>query len=315
MSRIGLIGLGLMGHGIARNLIVKGHELRVLAHRKRHVIDELVEMGAREATRPAELAAGVDFVITCVPTSRDVEGLVYGDDGLLMGARPGMFHIDTSTADPSSTARIAADYAARGVVFVDAPLARTPKEAHEGRLNVMVGATDSDFDRVMPVLKCFAENVFHVGGTGMGHKVKLINNFIVMGNAAIAAEAAAAAKSTGVDPNALFKVASSGGANSVMLQIIKSYLVDKNEDSMQFSVRNARKDLQYFSAMMADVHAPGLLAPAVLQTLNLAGALGYENQFVPRLADLLIGLGTGRLKTLEDSQALADMGKGAERPA
>lgn len=290
MARIGFIGIGMMGHGMARNLMEKGHGLTIMANRSRERVDDLVGRGAAEVRTPAEVARASDILFTCVPTSRDVEALVHGPDGILAGAAPGLIHVDTSTANPVSTMALAEAYAQKGIRLVDAPLARTPKEAMEGRLNVMVGASDELFAEILPVLKCFAENVFHVGGLGAGHKIKLINNFIAMGHASIAAEAVAAARATGVDLKALYDLVSAGGANSAMFQMVMPYVLEGDGSRMQFAIGNARKDLAYFAAMANEARMTGLMAPAVLQTLTLASALGHGGEHVPKLTDILTGL-------------------------
>jgi 3-hydroxyisobutyrate dehydrogenase-like beta-hydroxyacid dehydrogenase len=290
MTSIGFIGIGLMGHGMARNLIEKGHALTILANRSRERVDDLIARGATEAKTPRELAAATEIVLTCVPTSEDVEGIVYGDNGMLAGAREGFIHIDTSTANPVSTLKIAADYHARGLRFADAPLARTPKEAQEGRLNVMVGASQELFDEILPILKCFAENVFRVGDLGAGHKIKLINNFMAMSHASVVAEAVATARATGVDPKALYDLVSAGGANSAMFQMIMPYVLEGDASRLQFAIANARKDLSYFIAMANAAKTVGLVGPAVLQTLTLAYGLGHGHKLVPYLTDVLTQL-------------------------
>jgi 3-hydroxyisobutyrate dehydrogenase-like beta-hydroxyacid dehydrogenase len=290
MTSIGFIGIGLMGHGMARNLIEKGHALTILANRSRERVDDLIARGATEAKTPRELAAATEIVLTCVPTSEDVEGIVYGDNGMLAGAREGFIHIDTSTANPVSTLKIATDYHARGLRFADAPLARTPKEAQEGRLNVMVGANPELFDEILPILKCFAENVFRVGELGAGHKIKLINNFMAMSHASVVAEAVATARATGVDPKALYDLVSAGGANSAMFQMIMPYVLEGDASRLQFAIANARKDLSYFIAMANAAKTVGLVGPAVLQTLTLAYGLGHGHKLVPYLTDVLTQL-------------------------
>jgi 3-hydroxyisobutyrate dehydrogenase-like beta-hydroxyacid dehydrogenase len=290
MANIGFIGIGLMGHGMAKNLIEKGHKLTVVANRSRERVDDLVGRGATEVDTPHEVAAASEIIFTCVPTSTDVEGLVYGDNGILSGAREGLIHVDTSTANPISTLKIAADYQTRGFRFADAPLTRTPKEAEEGRLNVMVGASVALFEEILPVLKCFAENVFHVGGVGAGHKIKLINNFIAMSHASVVAEAVAVARATGVDPKALYDLVSAGGANSAMFQMIMPYVLEGDPSRLQFAIGNARKDLAYFIAMVNDAKATGLIGPAVLQTLTIAGAMGNSGKHMPHLTDVLTQL-------------------------
>jgi 3-hydroxyisobutyrate dehydrogenase-like beta-hydroxyacid dehydrogenase len=185
--RVGFIGLGLMGRGMATNLVAKGFPLTVLGRSNRTPVEELVARGAREGRSPADLASASDIVFLCVPGSPDVEALVYDANGLLDAAREGLIVVDCSTSEPASTARIGADFSARGVPFVDAPLSRSPKEAMEGRLNVMVGADAETFTRIEPALRAFGENIFHVGGPGAGHKMKLVNNFLAQGQVAMIA--------------------------------------------------------------------------------------------------------------------------------
>jgi 3-hydroxyisobutyrate dehydrogenase-like beta-hydroxyacid dehydrogenase len=141
--RVGFIGLGLMGHGIAKNLIAKGFPLTVRIHRNRKPAEDILAAGAKEVKTSAELARASDIVILCVTGSPQIEEIVYGDAGIMSAAREGLIVVDTSTAEPASTAKIRDDLAKKGVRYVDAPLARTPKEAEEGRLNTMVGADDA----------------------------------------------------------------------------------------------------------------------------------------------------------------------------
>src|SRR5688572_4987469 len=218
--RIGFIGIGLMGHGMAKNLLAKGFPLAFIVHRDRSRLDDLVAAGAKEVKTPAELATASDVVILCVTGSPQVEANVFGEGGLLSAARAGLTVIDTSTAEPGSTARIREAFAAKGVAFVDAPLARTPKEAEEGRLNTMVGASDADFARVKPVLEAFCENIFHVGPPGSGHTLKLINNFLAMTQVAAIAEAFAVASRAGLPLQKFFEAVSGGAVNSGIFQMM-----------------------------------------------------------------------------------------------
>ncbi len=188
-KKIGFIGVGMMGHGIAKNLLQKGFPVTAMAHRNREPLEDLLNRGAQEATTPRAIAEASDVIILCVTGSPQVEQCIYGDDGIIAGCRSGSIVIDCSTAEPTSTDQIAADLKQKGVTLVDAPLARTPVEAEQGRLNTMVGADDAAFEEIKPVLEAFCENIFHVGGPGAGHKVKLVNNFLAMSQAAMTAEA------------------------------------------------------------------------------------------------------------------------------
>ena len=150
---IGFIGVGLMGHGMARNLVEKGFPTLVLGHRNRAPVEDLLKLGAKEAKDVAEVVKGSDIVILCVTGSPQVEDLVYRKDGILEKVMSGQIVVDTSTSQPGSTLKIFADLKAKGVRFVDAPLARTPVEAEQGRLNTMVGTDDATLLEIEPVLK------------------------------------------------------------------------------------------------------------------------------------------------------------------
>ncbi len=154
-KKIGFIGVGLMGHGMAKNLVEKGFPTTVLGHRNRAPVEDLVRLGAKEAKDVAEVVKGSDVIILCVTGSPQVEDLVYRKGGILDNAASGQIVLDTSTSQPGSTLKIAADFKAKGVRFLDAPLARTPVEAEQGRLNTMVGADEASFREIEPVLKAF----------------------------------------------------------------------------------------------------------------------------------------------------------------
>ena len=143
--RIGFVGLGLMGHGIAKNLVTKGFPLTVRAHRNRKPLEDLLAAGAKEVATNADVAKASDVVILCVTGAPQVEEIVNGKDGIMSVARAGLIVVDTSTSEPATTAKMREELAARGVRFVDAPLARTPVEAELGKLNIMVGADDATF--------------------------------------------------------------------------------------------------------------------------------------------------------------------------
>jgi 3-hydroxyisobutyrate dehydrogenase-like beta-hydroxyacid dehydrogenase len=196
--RIGFIGLGLMGHGMAKNVVTKGYPLTVCAHRNRKPLEDLLAAGAQEAKTHADLARQSDIVFICVTGTPQIEQVVYGATGLLSAAREGLIIVDTSTAEPSSTAAIRMDFGAKRTEYVDSPLARTPVEAEQGRLNTMVGAEDAVFARLKPVLSLFCENVIHAGPPGHGHMLKLINNFLAQAIVTATAEACATAAKSGV---------------------------------------------------------------------------------------------------------------------
>ena len=294
-DRVGFAGTGLMGRGMAKNILTAGYPLAVVAHRSRTPVEALVRLGATELHSYRNLAAGSDVVVLCVTGTPEVESVVYRRDGLLEGARDGLIVIDCSTSEPSSTARIASDLRERGASLVDAPLARTPLEAEAGRLNAMVGASPEDFARVRPLLEACCENIFHMGPVGSGHKTKLVYNFITMGYAALISEALCAGAATGLDLKRFAEVVSAGGANSGIFQLIVPKALESGDCSgLAFSLANAEKDLRYYNRMVDTVPLSGMLGRAVQHALVQGLNLGYADGLVGdllRVQERLNGIG------------------------
>jgi 3-hydroxyisobutyrate dehydrogenase-like beta-hydroxyacid dehydrogenase len=282
---VGLIGLGMMGHGMAKNLLAKGYGLRFAVHRNRSNLQDLLDAGAVEVDGRVALAKDAEAVILCVTGSPQVEEIVYGKDGLLAAAPAGLLVIDTSTAEPGSSARIRADFAARGVAFVDAPLARTPKEAEEGRLNTMVGAEAADFERARPILATYCENIFHVGPPGHGHVLKLINNMLAMTTAAAIAEATAAAAKSGLSLQKMFEVISAGGVNSGIFQMMLGRTLQGDLAGLKFAIGNAQKDLRYYTHLTESLPTTSHVAEAAHQTFVQAANLGLGDRFIASLLE------------------------------
>jgi 3-hydroxyisobutyrate dehydrogenase-like beta-hydroxyacid dehydrogenase len=283
-KRIGFIGIGLMGHGMTKNLLEKGFSVITTAHRNRAPLEDLLGRGATEAAGYKEIAEQSDIVFICVTGAPEVEAVIYGDGGVLAGARPGLIVVDCSTSEPAMTERVNADLSAKGVAMADAPLARTPIEAEAGRLNTMVGASEETFAAIEPALETFCENIFHVGPVGAGHKTKLINNFMAMGQAALIAEALCACAATGVDLHRYYEVVSAGGANSGIFQLIVPKAMDEGDFSgLKFSLLNAEKDLRYYTRMTGEKALSDGLGRAVHAALAKGLELGLAEGFVGHL--------------------------------
>jgi 3-hydroxyisobutyrate dehydrogenase-like beta-hydroxyacid dehydrogenase len=167
------------------------------------------------------------------------------------------------------------------VAFVDAPLARTPKEAEEGRLNTMVGADEATFAKVRPVLAAFCENIYHVGPPGAGHTLKLINNFLALTQVAAIAEAFAVASRAGVPQAKLFEVVSGGGVNSGIFQMMAGGAAAGDLERMKFSIGNAAKDLGYYARLVEAMPVKPAVSPCVGAAFNQALALGLGERMVP----------------------------------
>jgi 3-hydroxyisobutyrate dehydrogenase-like beta-hydroxyacid dehydrogenase len=285
-ERVGFIGVGRMGHGMARNLIEKGFSLTVLGHRNRVSVEDLVARGAQEGATARELAERCAVVFLCVTGSPQVEATVYGECGILASATPGFTLVDCSTSDPTSTRKIAADLAARGAAMADAPVTRAPKDAEAGRLNSLVGASAETFARIRPMLDAYSEAVFHFGPVGAGHTAKLVNNFITMGYCALIAEGMAVCAMNGVDLRAMYQVMLRGAADSGALRKMIPAFLEGDLTGHQFAIANALKDVTYARAMMAGCGFDSRLVDAVRQTYEEAVEQGYGERLMASLMEM-----------------------------
>ncbi|WP_250456161.1 NAD(P)-dependent oxidoreductase [Caballeronia sp. ATUFL_M2_KS44] len=286
-QRIGMIGIGLMGHGIARNVMKHGYPLTVVEHPGNQPLDELLAGGVKTVANGAALARESDIVILCVTGSPEVEAVLTAPDGVLAGLRPETIVIDCSTAVPASTRRMAALVVEAGGFFVDAPMTRTAKEAHEGRLNLLVGASAELFARIEPLLRTYAENVTLVGGVGAGHSMKLLHNFVSLGTIALISEAAACATRAGVDAHTFVDVLAKGGGGGAALERLRPSLIEGDASGMPFHMSNALKDLGYYVTMAGDNEAVDGIAAAVRTTYADAVEQGGAHRTLLELPKLL----------------------------
>ena len=286
---IGMIGIGLMGHGIASNLVKHGHALTVLDHPGNQPLDALRAAGAVAVSSAREVAQGAQVVILVVTGSPQVEAVLTGPAGVLEGLQPGAVVIDCSTSLPGSTRRMAQAVQEAGGRFLDAPMTRTPKEAAEGRLNLLVGGETALLEEMKPVLACYAENVTHVGPVGAGHGMKLLHNYVSLGMVTLLAEAAACASRQGVAPAAFVEVLAKGGGGGIALERLKPYVLARDPSGLKFSLGNAEKDLSYYREMAAQAGAQDDIAQAVLGALEAAveaGGVDGARRWVPELVEL-----------------------------
>lgn len=283
-ERIGFVGLGLMGHGMAKNLVEKGYPLTVIAHRKREAVEDLVGRGASEAKSLEELASASDVVVICVTGSPQVEEAVAG---LKRRLAPGALVIDASTADPTSTARLHAELQAVGVKLVDAPLARTPNEAWEGKLDTMVGCDPETFARVKPIVSTYASNVVHVGPFGAGHTLKLVNNFVAQGYGALYSEALAVAIKSGIAPKTFDAWMRGTRMMNGYYDTFMRAAIDGETEAFRFTARNALKDCLYLESLENGLAMSNPLSNAVKNMFAHAVSQGRGDEYVPVIAELV----------------------------
>jgi 3-hydroxyisobutyrate dehydrogenase-like beta-hydroxyacid dehydrogenase len=284
---IGFIGTGLMGHGMAKNIVEKGYSLRVMAHRKREAVEDLVGRGAVEVKTPKEMAEACEIVFLCVTGSTQVEANVRGENGLIAGLQRDAVIVDCSTSDPVSTLVLAEEIRAAGGHLADAPLSRTPKEAWEGTLDAMVGADDAVFARIKPVIETWAGVIVHLGPVGLGHKMKLINNFIGMGYGALYAEALAIARKSGLTAQQFDSVIRPGRLSNGFYETFMKWTLERDENAHRFAIANAHKDMRYLNNLALSVGAVNPMQSVVKNAYAAMEAAGEGDRYVPMLADFI----------------------------
>lgn len=285
--RVGMVGIGLMGHGIATSLLRHGHALCFLDHPGNQPVDDLLDKGAVLKHSAREVAEASEVVILCVTGTPQVESVLFEPDGVIEGLGAGSVVIDCSTAIPSSTLTIAERVAAAGGQFLDAAMTRTPKEAAEGRLNLIVGAPDELFRDVLALLQDFAENITHGGPVGSGHKLKLLHNYVSLGFTAVLAEAASAARHAGIADDVFLEVLGNGGGAGVVLERLRPFIAADDPSGFRFSLANTLKDVGYYNAMAEDVKAPHSVAGAIEALYREVNEQGHSERLVPELIRIL----------------------------
>lgn len=284
-KKVGFIGVGLMGHGMAKNLLLKGFPVTILGHKNRKPVNDLIKRGAKKLKTPAAIARACDVVFLCLPSSVEVEDLARRKGGLKDGGKRGLIIVDTTTADPNSTLALAAELKPLGIRLVDAPLTRTPKEAEAGRLNTFVGSDKKTFREIKPVLEAWAENVLHVGPVGHGHKLKLVNNFIAMGFLSVVAEALTTASKAGLDIRDLHSIVSAGPLSNGIYQNVMKWVLEGDREAHKFTLVNARKDIRYYNRLAESVESSAIVGSAAQQLYEIANNLGYGDSYIPQLCD------------------------------
>jgi 2-hydroxy-3-oxopropionate reductase len=215
-ERLGFIGLGIMGHSMAANLLKAGHDVTVW-NRTASRADDLVAQGAKIASSPADLAGACDIVFICVSDTPDVEQVILGENGVLEGAQSGALVVDHSTISPQATREMAAKLAEKGVAMLDAPVSGGSEGALKGTLSIMVGGSAESLERAMPYLQAMGKTITHVGETGAGQMVKLVNQILVVVTQLAVSEALLFAEAGGLDLTQTLEAVRGGAAGSWML--------------------------------------------------------------------------------------------------
>lgn len=290
-DRIGFIGLGIMGSGMAMNVLRAGFPLTVW-NRTPAKTTPLAAAGAAVASTPAELAAASDIVVICISDTADVEAVVLGPQGVIEGARPGSLVIDMSTISPAATRQIAGALAERGVEMLDAPVSGGSEGAARGTLSIMVGGAAAAVQRAMPVLQAMGQRITHVGPHGAGQTVKLVNQVMVVGNCLAMAEGLLLAQAGGVDLDKALEAVSGGAAGSWMLSNRGPQILARDWRP-GFTIALQQKDLRLVleAADQQGAPLPGTaLIFQLYRTLEARGLSGDGNHALIKALEALSGI-------------------------
>ena len=279
---IGFVGAGLMGHGIALNLLKGGHQVTVVAHRNPAPVEDLVKRGATKAAGLPELAEGAEVIVTCVTNSKVVREVV---ESLKPHLKAGQIILDMGTSDPAVNRQLAAELESQGIAFAEAPVMGGPEQAAAGELGALVGADEETLERLRPVLECACATISHVGEVGAGQTAKLISNYLTLGMAALVADSFNVARKSGIDWEKLYAAMLRGSGNSGALRKIVEPALKGDYDGHAFSLANAHKDMSYYSALAGEGGFRSRLAEEVLAVYDKAVADGLGDRRVSRLID------------------------------
>ena len=291
---VGFIGLGIMGQGMARNLLEAGFDLTVWNRTEEKMVP-FVEAGAQEAESPADLARQSNIIVICVSDTPDVEAVVLGEKGIIHGVRPGSLVIDCSTISPQATRQMAQALGEKEVYMLDAPISGGSEGAVEGTLSIMVGGDEEQVARAMPLFEAMGQAVTHVGANGAGQMVKLVNQILVVVNMLAVGEALLFAEAGGLDLQRTLDAVSQGAAGSWMLSNRGPQVVARDWRP-GFTIDLQQKDLRLVLEAAEELGIPLLGAGMVFQlyrTLQTADLGAEGNHALVKALERLSGVTIG----------------------
>jgi 3-hydroxyisobutyrate dehydrogenase len=274
---IGYIGVGNMGGALASRLL-QSHPL-IVFDMSAAAVQALVGKGARAAASPAEVAAQCDVIFLCLPTSVQVRDLLFGAGGLAGALKPGSLVVDQTTGDPNETRAMAAKLAESAIDLIDAPVSGGKAGAEAGTIAIMVGADQAQFDRVRPILRAISPNVFHAGGLGNGHVIKLVNNLMSSVQRLLSFEAVALAAKNGVDPRIATDILLASGGRNAYLEKMMGPRILNGKLNVGFTLGLAHKDVRLACQLGIDSGVPMFFGNVARELYQLSiGQMGRDSQ-------------------------------------
>jgi 2-hydroxy-3-oxopropionate reductase len=275
MSKVGFIGLGIMGKPMSRNLIKAGYQL-VIYDIDKAPVEELKQAGAEVGLSPMDVAARAHVIITMLPNSPHVKAAVLGKDGVIEGAHKGSIVVDMSSITPIVSREISEALTHKGIKMLDAPVSGGEPKAIDGSLSIMVGGAQANFDEVLPIFKAMGSSAVLTGGSGAGSVTKLANQIIVQLNIAAVSEALVMATKAGVDPELVYKAIRGGLAGSTVLDAKAPLMLDRKFDPGGRISTNL-KDIANVLETSHEIGVPLPLTAVVMEVLQALKADGMGN--------------------------------------
>jgi 3-hydroxyisobutyrate dehydrogenase len=294
-EKVGFIGLGIMGGGMAANLLKAGFDITVW-NRTASKIQPLVDLGARGADSPKQVAEQSDIIITCVSDTPDVLAVILGDDGVIHGVKSGALVIDMSTISPHATRDIAEKLNAKGVYMLDAPISGGSEGAKNGTLSIMVGGDDAQFQRAMPYFEAMGKTITMVGDQGAGQTVKLVNQILVVVYMLAVSEALVFAQAGGLDLKKTLAAVESGAAGSWMLSNRGSQAIVRDWRP-GFTIDLQQKDLRLVLEAADQMGVPAITTGLIFnmyRTLQQQGLGSEGNHALIKALEKMTGIEVGQ---------------------
>lgn len=285
MERIAYLGLGIMGSGMAANLIRAGYPVTVW-NRTAGKADPLVKIGARKASSPAEAVRDVNVVMYCLSNDEAVESVLNSEDGILEGVHSGQIAVDMSTVHPDTSRREAEAYGERGVEFLDAPVFGSKGEARDGGLWIMVGGNEGVFEHVKSILEPLSASIHYMGGTGKGTSMKLVGNLIVAAQLEAVGEALILAKKAGLAPHDVMDLLDVVDFRSPLISGVGRSLIER-DFTTSFALQHMLKDANLISRFAEQLRSPTPEAAVVREMLKGAVNQGWGDENASALIKLL----------------------------
>lgn len=305
MKKIGVVGIGNMGSGIAQTLLKGGYEVAVYSRRcgragfdweQDETVRPLVKAGAVVMPGLHEIAAFSDLVITSLPMPEDVEAVCTGADGLLEHMAPGSYLVDTSTIDVETTRRIHEKAAEKGIRTLDAPVSGGPQGAKNGTMTMMVGGEKPDFDACMPVFQCIGGNINYMGPIGTGQMVKLCNQALSATQSAVLGEVFVVGRKAGLDLDAMVNVIRTSSGDCWMLDnFFPETVLAKTYEPPKFALRMMLKDIDLYMRTAKSLQAPSTISGVVCQMFSAAMAMGNAERDVTSVVQVSEELGRQKI--------------------